>query len=177
MSFFFQKNIFIVACSVIALLLFIKGLPDASGNAGYKLTEKWVPQMKYPQNLQSKQFYQQLLTLYPAKATSNSPLLFVLGNETGTTEEKLISLYRIYGSPDEVIFMAAEHRSYGGTLAITYSHKYPETLNVALASSTRVKWPLLLNEYAAEFKTVQAPGFVQRLEQSMMHIATDRVAL
>jgi pimeloyl-ACP methyl ester carboxylesterase len=40
--------------------------------------------------------------------------------------------------------------SYGGALAIAYADKYPDTFDVALASSAPIDWPLYIPQYAAQ---------------------------
>jgi len=40
----------------------------------------------------------------------------MLGNETDSTPEKLKALYKNYGSPEDFIFIAADHRGYGQSI-------------------------------------------------------------
>lgn len=61
-------------------------------------------------------FEQQVIILRPAGVRDDAPVFFFLGNETDHTPQRLVALYRNYGSPPDVIFITADHRGYGQSI-------------------------------------------------------------
>lgn len=61
-------------------------------------------------------FEQQVIILRPDTAGPDAPVFFFLGNETDLTPQRLLALYRNYGSPKDIIFITADHRGYGQSI-------------------------------------------------------------
>ena len=87
----------------------------------------------------STTFDQQYFVLTPTRAQKDSPVFFVLGNETDATHEKLVQLYTAYGEPEDIMFISSEHRGYGQSITNGDQSK-PEyvTINAALADYRRL---------------------------------------
>lgn len=92
-------------------------------------------------------FGQQVLILRPDGASDNASVLFMLGNETDSTPQRLAALWRNYGSPKDVIFITADHRGYGQSISDQdQSHPTYVTVNQALADYDR-----LIQHYKSRF--------------------------
>lgn len=207
------KFIVLITLIIIAMWLML------FSNTKYSITEEWVVQDKYPGTINTVTFKQQVISLIPDNASADSTVFFILGNETGSTQEKLISLYKAYGSPKDVIFITAEHRgygesitdesqnipdyvsassalldfkrviedkraqysgkwivagySYGGALAISYAQQFPETFDVALASSAPINWPFYIPEYAKKVNENLSPELILRLSEHGNNLLLD----
>lgn len=84
-------------------------------------------------------FEQQVIILRPNGAAENSPVLFMLGNETDSTPQRLAALYRNYGSPKDVVFITADHRGYGQSISDQdQSRPTYVTINQAMADYDRL---------------------------------------
>jgi pimeloyl-ACP methyl ester carboxylesterase len=88
----------------------------------------------------SLEFNQEITILKPNHAPKASPVFFILGNESDSTADKLLELYQAYGSPDQVIFIQAEHRGYGQSISSDKDQSTPRYLIIdqALADYHRV---------------------------------------
>lgn len=184
--------------------------------AKYSVTHEWFEQSKYPTSHIKETFKQQVITLTPDDATEKSTVFFILGNEGNMTENGLVSIYKAYGSPKDIIFMVAEHRgygesvtdgnqdipdyvsanyalldfnkvikakrkhyignwivagySYGGALSIAYAHEFPETFDVALASSAPIIWPFFIPQYSLQAKANIPKALRERLMNHGLNI-------
>lgn len=114
--------------ALLALVTFIGYWSISSQEPQFVINEQWIKHSKYPLRMQSTSFKQQLLVLTPKGANQHSTVFFVLGNETDATKEKLISIYKNYGSPEGTIFMTAEHRGYGESVT-DESQDIPDYVN------------------------------------------------
>tara|TARA_R110002049_G_scaffold9747_12_gene48880 strand:+ start:3408 stop:4649 length:1242 start_codon:yes stop_codon:yes gene_type:complete len=82
----------------------------------YAVNEYWFEQPVDHDAQDAGTYRQQYFVLKPTRATVDSPVFFVLGNETDTTSETLVSLHNIYGAPEDMIFILSEHRGYGQSI-------------------------------------------------------------
>ncbi len=98
------------------LVCYIITTPLNAKEPEFTINEQWFEQPVDHATSQEENFKQQLILLTPNQSTKSSDILFVLGNETDATQEGLIKLYRAYGSPQDVIFIQAEHRGYGQSI-------------------------------------------------------------
>lgn len=108
-----MRKVLLSIIATLALATSIGYWSLSSEKQGFTVKQHWFEQSKYPLQEQSDTFKQQLLILTPQGASQNAAVFFILGNETDATKEALISLYKNYGSPTDIIFMVAEHRGYG----------------------------------------------------------------
>lgn len=101
--------------SSLGLAMIIYMIWPAVFGPNYTIEEEWFTQPKNHNVETSLKFKQQVFTLVPKSVIKpqQAPILFVLGNETDATKDKLIELYKSYGSPQDMIFILAEHRGYG----------------------------------------------------------------
>lgn len=106
----------------------------------YTLTSRHVRQPLDHAAPQGPQFDQQVNILVPDGATRDAPVFFVLGNETHMTNAGIVTLYRAYGSPKNVIFIQAEHRGYGTSISADPDQSRPTyvTYTQALADYHQV---------------------------------------
>lgn len=101
---------FIIVGLIIWLMLSGENEPEV---INYSITKESVVQNKYPGKTNKMTFEQQVITLTPNNASSESTVFFVLGNEGVATKAGLVHIYNSYNKPKDVIFMMAEHRGYG----------------------------------------------------------------
>ena len=84
-------------------------------------------------------FQQQVIVLKPVGVAADAPVHFMLGNETDWTPARLEALYSSYGSPKDMIFITADHRGYGQSIAdIDQSVPSYVTLDGAMADYDRL---------------------------------------
>ena len=81
-----------------------------------KIETRWLEQPVDHANPTNETFQQQILILKSADTPDTAPVFFMLGNETDSTPDKLEALYKNYGSPEDFIFIAADHRGYGQSI-------------------------------------------------------------
>ena len=86
-------------------------------DSAFTIAERWYEQPVDHAKPQDEIYKQQIIMLSPKTVDNESDVLFVLGNETDATQENLVKLYRAYGSPQDVIFITAEHRGYGQSIS------------------------------------------------------------
>lgn len=89
------------------------GVCGAEQSPNYTVETQWLTQPVDHAHPDGPTFQQQVLVLRPRAAADDSIVFFMLGNEVDQTAERLEATYRNYGSPDDVIFIAADHRGYG----------------------------------------------------------------
>lgn len=101
----------------------------------YTLIEEFFSQPVDHANTKSHMFKQQVFIIVPQKASTSSPVFFILGNEQDLTRNDVLHAYKSYGKPDNVIFIAAEHRGYGQSITIGEDQTRPSyiTINQTLA--------------------------------------------
>lgn len=80
-----------------------------------------------------EQFYF-VLTPNMLDTTDDIDVLFILGNENDATETRLAKIYQAYGSPQDMVFVLAEHRGYGESLYGTSQQK-PSYVSMDLAAA------------------------------------------
>lgn len=95
------------------------------------ITQHWFLQ-PIDHQVPKGEFRQQYFVLQPADPESIRGVFFILGNETDATMEELAHLYQIYGSPDDMVFIFAEHRGYGQSITETDQSR-PDYVSAAQA--------------------------------------------
>ena len=76
-------------------------------------------------DIDGPKFEQQIFIIVPQKASITSPVFFVLGNEQDLTKRGTLSIYKAYGKPKDIIFIAAEHRGYGQSVTFDKDQTVP----------------------------------------------------
>jgi len=101
----------------------------------YTFIEEWLSQPVDHTDAKSSTFEQQIFIIVPKNASPDSPVFFILGNEIDLTKRWLLHAYKSYGEPDNVIFIAAEHRGYGQSITMDKNQTLPSyiTINQTLA--------------------------------------------
>lgn len=132
------------------------GFPPAAPSArvvqsehlqGYTISTEMITQPIDHRDAGKGSFEQQVIILRADGASQNSPVLFMLGNETDSTAQRLAMLWRNYGSPNDVIFMTADHRGYGQSIPDQdQSRPSYVTISQAMADYDR-----LIRHYKASF--------------------------
>jgi pimeloyl-ACP methyl ester carboxylesterase len=105
----------------------------ASSIKKYSLTEDYYPQPVDHNKNNGSVFDQRIFILFPKEASVTSPVFFILGGETNFTKARLLSAYNAYGRPDNVIFIAAEHRGYGKSVTFDKDQTTPSYVSVEQA--------------------------------------------
>ena len=82
----------------------------------YQISKRFLTQPVDHARPNRETFHQEIMILVPDRADSESPVFFILGNESDHTRGKLVKFHQAYGSPDDVIFIQAEHRGYGQSI-------------------------------------------------------------
>lgn len=114
---------------------------------GYSVTIETITQPLDHGDPSAGSFQQQVIILRPDGATTDAPVLFMLGNETDSTPARLEAQYRNYGSPKDVVFITADHRGYGQSIPEQdQSRPTYVTIRQALADYGR-----LVRHYKARF--------------------------
>lgn len=80
------------------------------------ISESWYEQPVDHEKPKGTTFEQQIITLHPTGLEKVKYVFFVLGNETDATAKNLANWYKGYGSPEEMVFILAEHRGYGQSI-------------------------------------------------------------
>lgn len=83
----------------------------------FTVETRWISQPIDHTNPAGETFDQQIIVLKPRGVKNDAPVFFMLGNETDSTEQKLIALYENYGAPEDFIFVTADHRGYGQSIS------------------------------------------------------------
>lgn len=83
----------------------------------YTISTEMITQPIDHRDLSKGTFEQQVIILRPDGAAQDADVLFMLGNETDSTPQRLAALYRNYGSPKDVVFITADHRGYGQSIS------------------------------------------------------------
>lgn len=80
-------------------------------------------------------FDQRVKILIPEGVSPEPFVLFVLGNESAVTDEKLARLYHVYGERKDMVLINPEHRGYGRSLSENADQSLPSyvTIEQALA--------------------------------------------
>lgn len=102
----------VFACLVIA----VDAAEEPSSAPDYILEELWLSQPVEHSDVDGEHFDQQIFILQPNTALSDAKVFFILGNEADASMESLIHSYQIYGEPENVVFILAEHRGYGQSI-------------------------------------------------------------
>lgn len=108
---------------------------------------RWMPQPVDHAETRSEQFQQQIIILKPQGVEDDAPVFFMLGNETDSTEEKLVALYENYGSPKDFIFITADHRGYGQSISAT-DQTVPDYVKI---DQTLKDYKRLVDQFRLEF--------------------------
>lgn len=89
---------------------------EYEGDCNCRIMTRTLKQPVDHGNPDGKTYNQEIKILVPNGAKADSPVFFILGNESDHTEKKLRKWYFAYGAPDDVIFVQAEHRGYGQSI-------------------------------------------------------------
>lgn len=120
---------------------------QAERHQGFTVSTETIVQPLDHRNPGAGTFDQQVLILRPDGAPDSAPVLFMLGNETDSTPQRLAALWRNYGSPNDMVFITADHRGYGQSISDQdQSHPTYVTVNQALADYDR-----LIRHYQSRF--------------------------
>jgi len=109
-------------------LMVVAGRFDAK--PAYELTSQTFVQPIDHNNPDGETFEQEILILKPEEAALDSPVFFILGNESDATLEELSKLYRAYGSPKNIVFIQAEHRGYGQSITSDDDQSLPHYIQI-----------------------------------------------
>ncbi len=114
---------------------------------GYTISTEMITQPIDHRDPGKGTFEQQVIILRPDGAAQNAPVLFMLGNETDSTAQRLATLWRNYGSPNDMVFITADHRGYGQSIPDQdQSRPSYVTIGQAMADYDR-----LIRHYKASF--------------------------
>lgn len=122
-------------------LLLLSTLSCAQQSVSFSVKEAWFTQAITPNEPNKGTFNQQYYILTPNAVADNprANIHFVLGNENDATAQRLIDIYRAYGSPQDTIFAISEHRGYGqSTTADTQQKPTYVSLDAAVDDNSRL---------------------------------------
>lgn len=149
-------TLMLASCAQHDLKGTLKAIPDAASTRivqserlqGYTISTEMIVQPLDHRDPGKGSFEQQVLVLRPDGASDKAPVLFMLGNETDSTPQRLAALYRNYGSPKDVVFITADHRGYGQSIPDQdQSRPAYVTISQALADYDR-----LIRQYKSRFE-------------------------
>ena len=121
------------------LLILALLLPACSGSAiednnlstsEYELTHTSLRQPVDHNNADGASFAEEVNILVPRKAPKDAPVFFILGNEHDILAKDLPAFYKQYGSPQDVIFIQAEHRGYGQSITSDADQSVPAYVRI-----------------------------------------------
>lgn len=113
----------------------------------FSLETRWMSQPIDHAHPEGETFEQQIILLKPKGARNDAPVFFMLGNETDSTAEKLIALFKNYGSPKDFIFATADHRGYGQSIT-EGDQSVPEYVKI---DQVLADYKNLIEAYRSEF--------------------------
>lgn len=102
-----MKQIICIICFIFSPALW------AEDEQNFTLQTAWFSQPLDHQSPSGEQFQQQYFVLTPSDIGITRNVLFILGNENDATPARLTKIYNAYGSPQDMVFVLAEHRGYG----------------------------------------------------------------
>lgn len=106
-------------------LLIFSTMICAEDDVLFEVKEGWFTQAITANEPEKGTFNQQYFILTPTRLAENNQanIHFVLGNENDATAQRLIDIYKAYGSPQDTIFAIAEHRGYGQSVTADTQQK------------------------------------------------------
>jgi len=124
-----------VTAFLLVLLIIVAGCSARRGKSeeGYIIYTEIVHQPIDHDGGTGKSFDQRVKVLIPKEVSSEPFVLFVLGNESAISDEKLSRLYRVYGERKDMVLINPEHRGYGQSLSEDPDQSIPSYVTIAQA--------------------------------------------
>jgi pimeloyl-ACP methyl ester carboxylesterase len=126
----FVVFVFIAVAGLFVLSSSFKNDKKMSADANISISIRTIAQPLDHSSQDSAEFLQEITVLQPIHAPKDAPVFFILGNESDCTKKSIVKLYRAYGSPEQVIFIQAEHRGYGQSISSDKDQSTPHYLTI-----------------------------------------------